>query len=110
MQWICVVFVALREEENDGKTKGVASELQDDGAEAEDAEDDEAADPAARGSNEDAAAINEKLWLWRNLGSRASRVEVDFVWLMGLDLRRFFVGVVLVFSSRRSLSNSLIWF
>jgi hypothetical protein len=55
------VFVALREEENDGKTKGVASELQDDGA--EDAEDDEAADPAARGSNEDAAAINEKLWL-----------------------------------------------
>jgi len=63
MQWICVVFVALREEENDGKTKGVASELQDDGAEAEDAEDDEAADPAARGSNEDAAAINEKLWL-----------------------------------------------
>ena len=64
IQWICVVFVALREEENDGKTKGVASELQDDGAEdAEDAEDDEAADPAARGSNEDAAAINEKLWL-----------------------------------------------
>lgn len=105
------MFVALREEENDGKTKGVASELQDDGAEdAEDAEDDEAADPAARGSNEDAAAINEKLWLWRNLGSRASRVEVDFVWLMGLDLRRFFVGVVFVFSSRRSLSNSFIWF
>eukprot|EP00435_Cladocopium_sp_Y103_P017739 s717_g4.t1 len=52
------------DEENDGKTKGVASELQDDGADAEDAEDDEAAaDPAARGSNEDAAAINEKLFL-----------------------------------------------
>lgn len=57
------------EDTNDGKTKGVASELQDEGEEDEDEEDEEDADgdgdPAARGSNEEAgaAAINEKLFL-----------------------------------------------
>lgn len=58
------------EDTNDGKTKGVASELQDDGEEdGEDEENEEDADgdgdPAARGSNEEAgaAAINEKLFL-----------------------------------------------
>lgn len=60
---------ALKEDTNDGKTKGVASELQDEGEEDEDEEDEEDADgdgdPAARGSNEEAgaAAINEKLFL-----------------------------------------------
>jgi len=60
---------ALKEDTNDGKTKGVASELQDEGEEDADEEDEEDADgdgdPAARGSNEEAgaAAINEKLFL-----------------------------------------------
>ena len=71
--WMFCRF-ALEEDTNDGKTKGVASELQDDGEEdGEDEENEEdadgAGDPAARGSNEEAgaAAINEKLFLGRKL-------------------------------------------
>ncbi|CAK8989438.1 unnamed protein product [Durusdinium trenchii] len=50
------------EDEGDGKTKGVAAELQDENGE-EQEEEEEGQDSGARGSTEEAGAINEKLFL-----------------------------------------------